>query len=381
MRLGDGALPSGLAALARGGSLTSPGIDEQSPVLARCRGPSMEKAEPARDTAVMKSRDDEDRPGLADAAGRAAFFPARAAARVWRGPIEEAVDEVLSAPEIARVVDRALAGSLPEEIARSLVRHRVARAHRRRTRCQWRVGASHDRRSREPADTRAHRQSPGERRDATRHGPRRLEPRAPGGDHAADDGACRRGDRRRPCLRDAARRPSRARRAPARAGRAPDLRRDRDARDRARDRRGPDDRPCHVGGRGRRADRVARRRPSPGVARRRPARVRLAAGRRHVLRPLLERGGADAGDAAAARARSRSRGQASFPRSIHRAARRPGARDRAALCRLHPGAVHEGTTRPTGLPGGNRRRVRRRCPSCGPERRARVRRRRCGRGA
>jgi hypothetical protein len=35
------------------------------------------------------------------------------------------VDEVLSAPEIARVVDRALAGSLPEEIARSLVRHRV----------------------------------------------------------------------------------------------------------------------------------------------------------------------------------------------------------------------------------------------------------------
>jgi uncharacterized RDD family membrane protein YckC len=35
------------------------------------------------------------------------------------------VDEVLSAPEIIRVVDRALAGSLPEEIARSLVRHRV----------------------------------------------------------------------------------------------------------------------------------------------------------------------------------------------------------------------------------------------------------------
>ena len=35
------------------------------------------------------------------------------------------MDEVLSAPEIARVVDRALAGSLPEEIARSLVRHRV----------------------------------------------------------------------------------------------------------------------------------------------------------------------------------------------------------------------------------------------------------------
>ena len=35
------------------------------------------------------------------------------------------MDQVLSAPEIARVLDRALAGSLPEEIARSLVRHRV----------------------------------------------------------------------------------------------------------------------------------------------------------------------------------------------------------------------------------------------------------------
>jgi uncharacterized RDD family membrane protein YckC len=73
----------------------------------------------------MALKDNEHRLGLADAAGRAAFFPARAAARVWRGPIEEAVDEVLSAPEIARVVDRALAGSLPEELARSLARNRV----------------------------------------------------------------------------------------------------------------------------------------------------------------------------------------------------------------------------------------------------------------
>jgi uncharacterized RDD family membrane protein YckC len=69
--------------------------------------------------------DDRQRPGLADAAGRAAFFPARAAARAWRGRLEEAAEDVLSAPEIVRVVDRALAGPLPEEIARSLVRHRV----------------------------------------------------------------------------------------------------------------------------------------------------------------------------------------------------------------------------------------------------------------
>jgi uncharacterized RDD family membrane protein YckC len=73
----------------------------------------------------MAPKDDEQRPKLAGAAGRAAFYPARAAARAWRGPIEEAVDEVLSAPEVARVLDRALAGSLPEELARSLVRHRV----------------------------------------------------------------------------------------------------------------------------------------------------------------------------------------------------------------------------------------------------------------
>jgi uncharacterized RDD family membrane protein YckC len=73
----------------------------------------------------MASKDDEQRSGLADAAGRAAFFPARAAARAWRGSIEEAVDDVLTAPELSRVLDRALAGPLPEDLARSLVRHRV----------------------------------------------------------------------------------------------------------------------------------------------------------------------------------------------------------------------------------------------------------------
>jgi uncharacterized RDD family membrane protein YckC len=73
----------------------------------------------------MASNDEKQRSSLAEAAGHAALFPARAAARAWRGPIEEAVDQILSAPEIARVIDRALAGSLPEEIARSIVRHRV----------------------------------------------------------------------------------------------------------------------------------------------------------------------------------------------------------------------------------------------------------------
>jgi uncharacterized RDD family membrane protein YckC len=73
----------------------------------------------------MASPDEENRSGFADAAGRAAFFPARAAARAWRDQLESAVDEVLSAPEIAHLIDGALAGPLPEEIARSVVRHRV----------------------------------------------------------------------------------------------------------------------------------------------------------------------------------------------------------------------------------------------------------------
>ena len=73
----------------------------------------------------MTSNDDEQRSGLADAASRAAFFPARAVARAWRGQLEDAADEVLSAPEISRVIDRALAGPLPEDLAQSLIRHRV----------------------------------------------------------------------------------------------------------------------------------------------------------------------------------------------------------------------------------------------------------------
>lgn len=55
----------------------------------------------------------------------AATYPARAAARAWRGPLETAVEDMLSAPEVGRILDSALAGPLPEELARSLARHRV----------------------------------------------------------------------------------------------------------------------------------------------------------------------------------------------------------------------------------------------------------------
>jgi uncharacterized RDD family membrane protein YckC len=71
--------------------------------------------------------DDETRPsGVADAIGGAAVYSARVAARAWRGRLETAIEELLSTPEVERVLDRALAGQLPEEVARSLVRHRVA---------------------------------------------------------------------------------------------------------------------------------------------------------------------------------------------------------------------------------------------------------------
>src|SRR5207244_7915537 len=88
--------------------------------VARARRAGVEIADPRGDTSGVAVKDDEHRAGLADAAGRAALFPARAAARAWRGSIEDLADEVLSSPEIARVVDRALSGPLPEEVARSV---------------------------------------------------------------------------------------------------------------------------------------------------------------------------------------------------------------------------------------------------------------------
>jgi uncharacterized RDD family membrane protein YckC len=58
------------------------------------------------------------------AAGRLAFFPARAAARASRAPLEAAADDHLI-PELSRLADRALAGPLPEELAQSVVEHHV----------------------------------------------------------------------------------------------------------------------------------------------------------------------------------------------------------------------------------------------------------------
>ena len=57
-------------------------------------------------------------------AGRLALFPARAAARATRGPIENAADEHL-VPELYRLAERAFASDLPEELARSIAEHHV----------------------------------------------------------------------------------------------------------------------------------------------------------------------------------------------------------------------------------------------------------------
>ena len=62
---------------------------------------------------------------VGDAIGEATVFPARVAARVLRGPLETAVEDLLSAPEVGRILDRALSGPLPEEVAVSLARHQV----------------------------------------------------------------------------------------------------------------------------------------------------------------------------------------------------------------------------------------------------------------
>jgi uncharacterized RDD family membrane protein YckC len=70
--------------------------------------------------------DDSERPSrLVASAERLAFFPARVAARASRDQLAAMPDDVL-VPELARLIDRAFATTLPEDIARSAVKHRVA---------------------------------------------------------------------------------------------------------------------------------------------------------------------------------------------------------------------------------------------------------------
>ena len=348
----------GLAAVrrGRGGLLVVPGhglslgrapaARETYATLPQAAPPDVEVPAAASDTAWMAANDDERR-SLADAAGRAALFPARAAARVWRGPLEEAADEVLSAPEIARVLDRALAGSLPEDIARSLVRHRVLE------RIAAELAASGELERLVTASTRK---------------PQTLELT----DKVLTSDETQRALRHiasSPELRDAVARQTKGLTEEVVSGvRASAARLD----DRAEQivRRPPRAARPIYGGIATRAlalaidagltlvlfmsvvgvaalDSVARRRPAPRVARRRPARVRLDARGGHLFRPLLERGRADTGDAAAEHPRARPRGRNPLDRSITGAPGRARARDRADVRRLRAGAVHR---RRRGLP-------------------------------
>ena len=126
----------------------------------------------------MATRRNRTRAGLADSAGRAALFPARVAARAWRGRLESAADEVLSAPEIARVVDRALAGSLPEEIARSLVRHQVIERVVRELAATGELQRLIEKSLESPQTLELTDRVLGERRDAAHAAERRLQPGA-----------------------------------------------------------------------------------------------------------------------------------------------------------------------------------------------------------
>lgn len=67
----------------------------------------------------------DERSAVAGAIGGAAVYSARVAARVWRGPLEAAAEELLTIPEVRRALDRTLSSPLPEELGRLLVRHHV----------------------------------------------------------------------------------------------------------------------------------------------------------------------------------------------------------------------------------------------------------------
>ncbi len=74
--------------------------------------------------AVSSSDDNERHSRLASTAGRLAFYPARVAARASRDQLAEAADDVLI-PELVRLIDRAFATTLPEEVVQSAVKHNV----------------------------------------------------------------------------------------------------------------------------------------------------------------------------------------------------------------------------------------------------------------
>src|SRR5512132_304481 len=84
------------------------------------------RARPIIDSEIaMSSSDENERHSrLASTAGRLAFYPARVAARASRNQLADAADDLLI-PELVRLLDRAFATTLPEEVVQSAVKHNV----------------------------------------------------------------------------------------------------------------------------------------------------------------------------------------------------------------------------------------------------------------
>ena len=193
----------------------------------------------------------------ADAAGRAAFFPARAAARAWRGPSRRSSTRFCRRPRSrASSTERSQVRS--RRSSRSLVRHRVLERIGRELAASGElerlVNAALASRRRSSSPTRCSRATrPSARWVMSRSSPE-LRTRSPArrrGSPRRSSAACE----PRPC--GSTIEPSRS--APQTAGHAVALRRDRDPRDRTRDGRGRDDRHLHVGRRRGRARVVPRR--------------------------------------------------------------------------------------------------------------------------
>ena len=233
----------------------------------------------------------------------------RATRAQGRDQLEAVAVGVLTSPEAERAVDQALAGPLPEAIARSLIERQVvrrvveqvlasaevdaaawavARADRRRRR-----RTARRRRAREPGRVRRHRPGDRERRDPAADRRDRLEPCSARGALTAVDDVCGRDRRRRAPTAGAPRRCRRAgcsSRAGTEAGaHRHSVRRAEQASDRVCARHGDRHADLSSGRRGGSARRRARRRVPPLLARRSPGSRRLGHRGRRVPRRLLDR--------------------------------------------------------------------------------------------
>ena len=226
--------------------------------------------------------------GVVAAAGRVALYPARAAMRASRTRIEASVENVLTGPELARIVDAVLAGPFPEELAHIIVERKVLERIAAKITDEIQIDRLVDELLARPEVREAVAKVAAS--DAIHDALKR----------ALDQQTSRRRGRPRACAAGSVARARRARR-PAACSCARTVRRRRLASDRTRRRCAADQphRRLHlVDGH---AHRLARRHAATGLARRCPARGRLGPPQRRLLRRLLEPRRTDTRDAADAR--------------------------------------------------------------------------------